>query len=88
MCIRDRSKAIKISSESEDYKAFSNPWIYGLLLTFILFFSNLAVSLFVTFENSNTFFLNSLSSHRLAVDLEVKAPLLINVYLSNLNRAL
>ena len=54
------SKIIKISSESEDYKVFSNPWTYALLVLFIVFFSNLATSLFLMFNSSNTFFLNAL----------------------------
>lgn len=82
------SKVIKISSESEDYKIFSNPWMYVFLLTFIVFFSNLSASLFTIFHNSNTFFLNAISSHKLVNDLEIKPPLLINVYLSNLNRVM
>ena len=64
-----RSKVIKISSESEDYKVFSNPWMIGLLITFIIFFSNLAVSLYAIFNNTSTYFLNALDAHKFAVDL-------------------
>ena len=63
------SKVIKISSESEDYKAFSNPWMYALLILFIVFFSNLAISLFTIFHTSDTFFVGALHSHKLANDL-------------------
>jgi hypothetical protein len=63
------SKVIKISSESEDYKAFSNPWMYALLILFIVFFSNLAISLFTIFHTSDTFFIGALQSHKLANDL-------------------
>lgn len=67
---------------------FSNPWTYFLLFAFIGFFSNLPISLFTIFTKTNTFFLNSLSSHKISNDLEIKTPLLVNVYMSNLNRAL
>lgn len=62
--------------------------MYALLILFIVFFSNLAISLYTIFHTTDTFFIGALNSHKLANDLEIKAPLLVNVYLSNLNRAL
>ena len=82
------SKVIKISSEDDDYKVFSNPWTYCLLIAFVVFFSNLTISLFVVYNTTNTFFLNALDAHKQAIDIEIKVPMLVNVYLSNLNRAL
>ena len=82
------SKVIKISSEEDDFKVFSNPWTYCLLIAFIVFFSNLSISLFVVYNTTDTFFLNALDAHKEAIDLEIKIPMLVNVYLSNLNRAL
>lgn len=67
---------------------FTNPWTYCLLLLFIVFFSNLSIGLFAIFNQSNTFFLNALEAHKLANNLEIKTPLMINIYVSNLNRAL
>ena len=58
------SKVIKISSEDDDYKVFSNPWTYCLLIAFVVFFSNLTISLFVVYNTTNTFFLNALDAHK------------------------
>ena len=82
------SRVIKLSSDAEEYALFRSPTTYLLLLLFLLFFSNLSVSLFVLSHHSDAYFHNALTAHNLANTLQTKAPLLVNVYLSNLNRAL
>lgn len=82
------TRTIKISSENEESKVFLNPMLYLLLFGFVLFFSHLPGTFFALSQTCSDYFTGVVSANRLINELEIKTPLLINVYLSNINRAL
>lgn len=82
------SKIIKLTYEPEGLKLFRKPATYYLLLLFVLFFSNLSLSIFLLARSHAGYFSAAVDANRLLVRLQNKTPLLVNVYLSNLNRAL
>lgn len=86
--IVNANKFIKITSEAEETKLFKNPVLYALLVAFVLFFSNLSVTLFALTSTANNAFAEVVAAYKLVNDLEVKTPLLLNTYLANLNNAL
>jgi hypothetical protein len=62
--------------------------LYLLMLAFVVFFSHLPATFFAISQNCSDYFTGVVSANRLINELEIKTPLLVNVYLSNINRAL
>ena len=50
------ARAIKLTSNTHEYALLHRPSTYVLLLAFLVFFSNLAVSLFLFCNDSNIYF--------------------------------